>query len=297
MEQPIYGLLLGPGTDEHSLAYSGCALRGGDCYIGGGKYMAYGTDRQHMIFKYMDPYGPGWNGLGRHVACNETTFGGDPDPNSTSEYCSFANYDKVANDGEQIPSLNGAAGTYVNVAYGVDGVFNFKAVPVSGGVNCNRWVFGDPYYGNANPRACYAAYNARQGYAAVANEGGMINTQNAYKLWYAYGANGRFNHFWLSGTGSTPCGNNLPGGDPYPGKGKTCYGLTVPQYLVDEGQWFDLSQFCMWDILYTTGRNGNVVGLLGQEAIGKRGWCNNQNAGGDPDPGTMKRCYGWGYSE
>jgi hypothetical protein len=106
-----------------------------------------------------------------------------------------------------------------DVAYGANGQFNYQ-YGVSGGIDCNNNVFGDPLVGVS--KACYTKDNGSggpNGYGYCAGEHQRCDFSGTRDV--AYGANGQFYYkTWV--TGGVDC-NNENFGDPLVGAGKACY--------------------------------------------------------------------------
>jgi hypothetical protein len=308
------GVTLPPG-DGRSLDYQWCADFGGDCYLGNsgfippgsvgdaGKLMAYGTIRggtYRFVYKYMPMSGSGLDShnRGRLVSCTNGVFGSDPDPGHDSEKkCYYANYSRIAAYGETInPASIATQDARRSIAFGANGRFNFVRLG-SGSVTCDTNGFGSlSGYEGPDSLACYEALN---GYGTVTNEGGTFTVTNPDEYPMAYGAHGKFSYKLVSGSGTFTfgCNNDFFGGDPAPGQWKSCYKMIAGNsWLKNESQPFDYSQFCIVALWYTSG-NGNVAGVYGSSNLGKTGTCGNNDAGGDPDNGFMKRCYGYYYTE
>lgn len=246
------------GPSGHSLDYFPCAQDFGSCVVGGNKYLAYGVNGS---FLYRTSGFP----AGNTIPCTPAFFGGDPAP-GVVKTCYVANYSFHIAEG---------ASTFTerNIAYGANGVFNFKAI--NGNYTCNNATFGDPLPGVA--KACYAAL---PDYFVAAQEGGTMS--GLFKAPIAYGANGRF--VYTIGNGSVACNSASFGSDPVFGVVKSCYKLAVP-FIADEGSSVNQSQaFTYW---YGSGLNGLFI----TAALPGNGICSSANFGGDPHPGVFKHCY------
>jgi hypothetical protein len=110
-----------------------------------------------------------------------------------------------------------------DVAYGANGAFYYKA-GVSGGIDCNNGVLGDPIAGVG--KACYIKETAAipvnrppEGYAFCANENQRCTFSGLKDV--AYGAGDRY--FFKTGVMSGIDCNNYLFGDPISGVAKACY--------------------------------------------------------------------------
>jgi hypothetical protein len=249
------------GPAGQSLDYFQCGIESETCFWFGEKYVAYGANGS-FIFKSITDSRP----------CTNETFGGDPAV-GVVKACYFANYRLSAGENHlgRLPS-----GTPFNVAYGANGVFNFRTL--SGDYNCDNTTFGDPIAGVV--KACYLPlpdYN----FGAV--EAGVLSGLNNTPV--AYGANGHF--VYQVRSGSMPCTNEEFGTDPAVGTVKLCYRMDVP-FIADEGGSYSVdAQFVA--VLYGSGLNGSYL-----RSSAHSGPCTNTAFGGDPDVGVFKHCFGEG---
>jgi hypothetical protein len=238
------------------MAFFQCASEDETCVLGGTKYVAYGANN---VFNYKLVTGS--------VPCTDAEFG---NPISGTKACYFANYYFVGNE-------NGTAAAPRNsdVAYGANGVFNFRTI--SGGFNCNNGTFGDPIPGVV--KACYVALPGYQ--FAVGDNGRFSSLANTP---VAYGTHGNFFFRVLSGTPT--CSISTFGGDPAPGLAKQCYSMSIGTHLATEGENYLLNGGPV-SITYTDGLNGNFL-----TSTQPSGQCSNTFFGGDPDLGFVKSCWG-----
>jgi hypothetical protein len=249
-------VVLGSGDPAHRLDYAKCADESQTCILGAGKYVAYGAGSQ-FFFKVASGA----------VACTNDTFG-DPAPGMVKA-CYFANYSLVVAE-------NGVVNVAPsNIAYGANGVFNFRQL--SGTFTCNNATFGDPIPGT--PKACYRALGL---YDQVASEGQTFLASATQPV--AYGANGRFVYQILSG--SVSC-NNTTFGDPAPGVPKVCYAFGQPRQA-DEGQVVLFQGIDAAVFYFGTGLDGNFLAKVEHGGFS----CSNSEFGGDPHFGIVKHCYG-----
>ncbi len=153
-----------------------------------------------------------------------------------------------------------------NIAYGVDGVFNFKEV--SGKYTCNHGAFGDPVPGKV--KSCLFAL-ADYDHAGVE---GTTFSAGSDQTPVAYGANGKFVFGLFVGSAPAPCTNAAFGSDPAPGVVKSCYTLNRSR-VADEGQTYRVSGSA--NVRYGSGLNGNFIASAQASAP-----CTNANFGGDP---------------
>lgn len=111
-----------------------------------------------------------------------------------------------------------------DVAYGANGSFAYRE-RVSGGIDCNNGIFGDPAYGVR--KACYIRragsgqpdYTPPAGYTFCAWENERCNFSGTADV--AYGANGRF-AYRQTLSGGVDCSNGVFG-DPVAGVRKACF--------------------------------------------------------------------------
>jgi len=120
------------------------------------------------------------------------------------------------NEGERC-DFSGAA----DIAYGTGASFNYIS-GISGGVDCNNAVFGDPASGA--PKACYIKGGGPLGYVYCIAEGGRCDFSGVADV--AYGASLRYNYQFRV-TGGIDC-NNTVFGDPIYGTAKACYYKSLP---------------------------------------------------------------------
>lgn len=246
------------GSSGHALDYIACAQEYGTCVVGGNRYMAYGSAGHYFYRTAGFP-------SGNTVPCSNAFFGGDPAP-GLIKTCYVSNYAYQATEGA-------SASASRNIAYGANGVFNFKAI--NGTYTCNNATFGDPIPGPT--KACYTAL---PDYFVGAQEGGTLTSLSNTPI--AYGANGNF--LYRIASGSFGCNNSAFGSDPAPGISKSCYSLAVP-FIADEGASVNQGQtFTYW---YGSGLNGLFI----TGALPGNGICSNANFGGDPHVGATKHCY------
>jgi hypothetical protein len=254
--------LLGPaiGPVNHNLQYFFCGVgdQGQNCPIGGPKYVAYGINGSYR-FKALNGTQP----------CNLSTFDGIDPALGVVKNCYFANYGLVA-------SQNGTghvpAGT--EIAYGANGVFNFKKFTTST-FSCNDATFGSPI---AGAKACYSAM---AGYNRMATQGGTISAGAGSSV--AYGANGHF--FFKNLTGSAVCDVGTFGGDPAFGFLKDCYQDVLGVPIASEGD--PITGSPSTNIVYTSGLDGNDL----IKHVETTDVCTFTSMGGDPDLFTPKHCY------
>jgi hypothetical protein len=252
------GQALTIGPVGHHLDYFQCATEGGTCALGGTKYVAFGANGS-FFFK----------SVSGNVACTRDTFGGDP-ISGVVKACFFANYSFVMSEGGTSSKISH------EIAYGVDGVFNFKKV--SGTWTCNNATFGDPLAGPT--KACYeAVFEDIQ----VALEGQNITSLSNTPV--AYGASGTF--IFKIASGTLACTTAAFGGtDPASGVQKTCYKFPYNRFA-DENTTFPVTRASA--VYYGSGLNGN---FLSKVVAPQHGFpCNNATFGGDPDVGPSKHCY------
>lgn len=248
------------GTTGHAFDYFTCAQEDGTCELGGPKYVAFGANGS---FVYKATTGD--------VACTVASFGADP-AYGVPKTCYAANYgfrlsEDSSGDRDNTQSRE--------IAYGANGVFNFKTILPGTTYACNNATFGDPIPGVA--KACYAPL---PGYFRYAGEGTPAGSSYAV-VPIAYGANGRF--FYRIARAPTAC-DNATWGDPAPGFVKSCYTLTTSGFLADEGSSFTVGGTP--SVQYGSGTNGNFLRTNTGSAP-----CSNTTFGGDPDFGVVKHCW------
>ncbi len=244
------------GPEGHRLDYFRCALEGDVCAGGSGRYVAFGAGGKYV---YSDR-------LTGQFACDSSSFGDvDPAP-GTPKACYVASYSRQGSEGASVVAID-----VREVAYGANGVFNFKTVGPR--YDCDNATFGDPLYGV--PKACYQAV---PDYLPFANEGatmaGLVDTP------VAYGANGKFIFKVLNG--SAKCAASTFGFSPSSAP-KKCYKLSATQ-LAEEGQLLNFpSNTRVW---FGSGFNG----LFTTHYVGGAEECSPAFFG-DPDFGHVKHCY------
>ena len=244
-----------------------------------------------------DPEGVQYSGRGDcQGECEEARSESDVDPNTGNSGPPGYIYCSTENTRCEFPDTR-------DVAYGANGNFHYR-YDVTGGIDCNNAVFGDPYYGIQ--KACYTrpytAYVGPPGYAFCSYENQYCSFPNEVKD-VAYGNHGAYFHHFNVMSG-TPC-NNQAFGDPSRGTGKACWirdsgtsgngggsptriGPSGYAWCADEGQWCSFSGTKA--VAY--GANGYYsyrYGVTGGIS------CSNEEFG-DPVAGTGKSCYTYGGS-
>jgi len=251
--------LLGPaiGPAGHRLQYFFCAQENTTCPLGTRKYVAFGANGSYAF-----------KSVTGSVGCDVATFGFDPAPGQAKN-CYFANYGFTAGE-----NTNGRAPIGAEVAYGANGVFNFRKFTTTT-FACSNVSFGDPV-----PGVVKSCYIAASGYNRVAGQNATFSAGSGASV--AYGANGNF--FFKILSGSASCTNATFGGDPAVGVSKDCYSLVLNPPIAVENQSYNLSG--VEDVIYTSGLDGNTLSLQASSGV-----CSNAAFGGDPDLFNFKQCY------
>jgi hypothetical protein len=246
------------GPYGHSIAYTACANEYERCPVTGEKYLAYGANRSYL-FRAAD------NPASNSIPCTSEYFGGDPAPGVVKK-CYVSYYEYAVAEGF-------GGWTKGDVAYGANGIFNFKTVNDTY-FRCDSETFGDPVPGV--PKACY---HGLPDYMMRASEGGTLTGLSNSPV--AFGAHGKF--FFKLASGTLTCGAEAFEGDPNSGIEKFCYKLIVPFY-VDEGSRVNGGSIAYW---YGSGLNGNFLA----KNLPNNSLCANSTFGGDPHPGFLKHCF------
>lgn len=245
----------------HSMDFTRCAGEGESCATSL-RYVRYGAGDK-FVYKFTP--GP--------FVCSVATFGSDPAP-GVDKACFYSAY-QPAFSGGFLPLTEGLTGNVIgNVAYGANGVFNFRTFPGTAftSITCDDATFGDPLPGVT--KACYFLAD----YRPFANEGERITEVPSA---VAYGANGRF--LFKLVTQPQRCNDAGFGGDPIRGVKKACH--RVPPFRAREGEALP----ALGTYWYGSGRNGNF--LMRRQNAGAL--CAAENFhNGDPDPGSAKLCFG-----
>ncbi|MDW8317828.1 MAG: N-acetylmuramoyl-L-alanine amidase [Anaerolineae bacterium] len=198
--------------------YTFCAWENERCNFNGTADVAYGANGVYAFRERVSGGIDCNNGVfgdpirGVRKACYVRPVAGQPDytPPPGYTFCAWEN---------ERCNFNGTA----NVAYGANGTFNVRE-RVSGGIDCNNGVFGDPIRGVR--KACYVRpvagqpdYTPPPGYTFCAWENERCNFSGTADV--AYGANGTFN-FRERVSGGIDCTNGVFG-DPLRGVRKACF--------------------------------------------------------------------------
>jgi hypothetical protein len=248
-------------SQGHTMTFTRCAGEGETCATTM-HYVRYGAGDQ---FVYKSELGP--------FLCSAATFGSDPAP-GVEKACYYSAY-QPAFVGGLLPMTEGQTGNVIgNVAYGANGVFNFKTFPGTTftSITCDDATFGDPLPGVT--KGCFYLGV----YRPFAKQGERI-TEVPRAV--AYGANGRFTFKLV--TEPQRCNDAGFGGDPFPGVKKACY-RTEP-FRALEGE-----ALPAWGTYwYGSARNGNFI--MRRQSPGAL--CASENfLNADPDPGAPKLCFG-----
>jgi len=271
----VQGAALSPAgastTPTGPLGYTYAATEGQHFNISGIADVAYG-DKGKFNRK---------TGLTGGVDCTNTVFG-NPD-NGVTKACFVladvgpAGYTYATTEGAHL-GISGLA----DVAYGSRGKFNRKTA-VSGGIDCNNSVFGDPDKGVH--KSCYVLADVGPaGYTYAGTEGARINISGIADV--AYGDRGKFNRK-TGVTGGIDCTNDVFG-NPDNGVQKSCYtladiGPSGYAYAGTEGSHLHFTGIV--DVAYgAEGKFKIKTGLTSGIA------CDN-SVFGDPDKGVHKSCY------
>ena len=213
--------------------YTYCADENGTCSFSGTASVAYGASGSFN-------YGTFTNSAG----CNNTTFGGDPDPGIVKA-CYYqiaggptstptrtptvgpsatptrtptstptplsASWTNCANEG----STCSFSGTLV-VRYGANSSYYYRTATNS--IACDNTTFGGDPIPNTVKHCDTSPQPPNNGWTSCASENGTCSFSGTKAV--AYGANGTF--YYQNATSSIAC-NNATFGDPIPNTAKTCY--------------------------------------------------------------------------
>jgi hypothetical protein len=139
LAQSTEALVIRPGGSKgHNMDFTRCAAEGETC-LTSWRYVAYGAGKR---FVYKVNPGP--------FVCDATTFGSDPAP-GREKACYYSSYGPAFSSTRGGPLVEGETGNVTgNVAYGANGVFNFKTYPAGfTSITCDDATFGDPLPGVA----------------------------------------------------------------------------------------------------------------------------------------------------
>jgi hypothetical protein len=262
------------GSPGHDMKYFDCAALGGTCDVGlTPHFVAMGPRGGGNALNYSFAL------IGGRFACDRSLFAGGPI--ALFPDCFVSPYVAVLNSHNQPLTENNFSGSPVvgNIAYGSDGVYNFKTFTSPTFVNCSNAQFGNPN----NTTTVKGCFQVSREYQYYAPENSILQ---AFALPVAYCGDGACNFQIVSGA-NLSCGNSVFG-DPRPGVVKSCYLFGLPRLIATEGQSFNTGQLqgVGVDVAYGSGANG--IWLHSNSAAGP---CNNTLFGDDPDVGTQKRCY------
>ena len=183
-----------PVQNNPPSGYALCASEGQRCSFGGTKDIAYGANGQ-FNYKY---------GVAGGIDCNNNVFG---DPISGAAKACYTKDSSSGNVGPSGYAPCSSEGQRCNfsgikdVAYGANGQFNYK-YGVTGGIDCNNGVFGDPISGAA--KACYTKDQPPQPIAAPLVDKARFVADVTVPDGTVFGAQQKFTKTWrVQNTGTT----------------------------------------------------------------------------------------------